>query len=597
MVWINEGFVLNDSGTLVATTYIDLRKDGERTAIPVLVKGCKREYALEEGENILISKPARFRQYGEALILDRQEGLAKDETVTLTEVTAAQARRQRAGADLNEAREISNSRMRMVQSESYSSSDTDSKSLGYGKEWWIFSTSIKPPDEERETWRATLPDEYDHVSEIGHPAKFAQALAHMVVEQIGPKGKDGWLRDTTEGAEGPRTNHKLQWVMHGPVVYTDQVYDELTRDLDERTRVAAYVFTKSTEYAAQREYRFAVLNEGAEEETVLLKISGMMRDALKPAEGGLLRTPPTETGPGKVDHKEFESPLTADVGPTLRWTTRTERLTEREQTLWETRTPDGQVVSSEGEHREKISERIVTQEDQPEDEGLEGDVRIDWHNDGAAEKESWPALPSGIVARDSEQSDEEAAEELALEESEWHQNSRRGSLTIPVVQRGTGRVYKSLEEAFSDPAFPTSPAQESWQEKACNPEEIRRAYGAIDSLNWEMAYIKEEFRQDIASAGWYAMQCLRNIYARLGDVVDSVWIERERFVVIRFKETNEKNATGRIVITPSGAYAYCLQVPGEETSGTGGIEWGTMIFPIGRQLESFETYGWPKKTA
>ena len=111
-----------------------------------------------------------------------------------------------------------------------------------------------------------------------------------------------------------------------------------------------------------------------------------------------------------------------------------------------------------------------------------------------------------------------------------------------------------------------------------------------------MAYIEEEFRQDIASAGWYAMQCLRNIYARLGDVVDSVWIERERFVVIRFKESKELNATGRIVIAPSGAYAYCLQVPDKETSGTGGIEWGTMFFPIGHQLKSFETYGWPEKT-
>ena len=454
MVWINEGFVLNDSGTLVTTTYIDLRKDGERTAIPALVKGCKREYALEDGENILISKPARFRQYGEALILDRQEGLAKDETVTLTEVTAAQARRQRAVADLNEAREISNSRMRMVQSESYSSSNTESKSLGYAKEWWIFSTSIKPPDEEWGTWRATLPEEYDHVSEIGHPAKFAQALAHMVVEQIGPKGKDGWLRDTTEGAEGPRTNHTLQWVMHGPVVYTDQVYDELTRDLDERTRVAAYVFTKSTEYAAQREYRFAVLNEGAEEETVLLKISGMMRDALKPAEGGLLRTPPTEPGPETVEHKEHESPQNADVRPTLRWTTRRERLTEREQTLSETRTPDGQVVSSEGERREKISEGIVTQEEQPEDEGFEGDVRFDRHNDGAAEQESWPALPPGIGARDSEQSDEETAEELALEESEWHQNSRRGSFTIPVVHRGQAVSTSRWKKRLSIRLFP-----------------------------------------------------------------------------------------------------------------------------------------------
>ena len=31
MVWINEGFVLDVTGTLIATTYIDLREDMRRT--------------------------------------------------------------------------------------------------------------------------------------------------------------------------------------------------------------------------------------------------------------------------------------------------------------------------------------------------------------------------------------------------------------------------------------------------------------------------------------------------------------------------------------------------------------------------------------
>ena len=52
----------------------------------------------------------------------------------------------------------------------------------------------------------------------------------------------------------------------------------------------------------------------------------------------------------------------------------------------------------------------------------------------------------------------------------------------------------------------------------------------------KMKDIEERFRQDIASAGWYAMLCIRNIYGRLGDIVDTVSIERERFVVIRLKE-------------------------------------------------------------
>ena len=93
------------------------------------------------------------------------------------------------------------------------------------------------------------------------------------------------------------------------------------------------------------------------------------------------------------------------------------------------------------------------------------------------------------------------------------------------------------------------------------------------------------------------MQCIRNIYARLGDIVESVRIERGRFVVIRLKESKELNATGRIVIAPGGAYAYCLQLPDKETSGYGGIEWGTMFFPMGDEVENFEEFGWPGKTS
>ena len=91
------------------------------------------------------------------------------------------------------------------------------------------------------------------------------------------------------------------------------------------------------------------------------------------------------------------------------------------------------------------------------------------------------------------------------------------------------------------------------------------------------------------------MLCIRNIYARLGDIIDSVWIERERFVVIRLKDSEELNSTGRIVIAPGGAYAYSLHLPNKENVGYGGLEWGTTFFPIGNVVETFVEYGWPKK--
>ena len=66
-------------------------------------------------------------------------------------------------------------------------------------------------------------------------------------------------------------------------------------------------------------------------------------------------------------------------------------------------------------------------------------------------------------------------------------------------------------------------------------------------------------------------------------------------MVVRLEETKEPKATGRIVIGPSGAYAYCLQLPNQEISGRGGENWGTMFFPLGTDVENFETFGWPGK--
>ena len=54
LLWINEGFVLDDAGDLVTTSYVDLRAPANRTAIQTLVKGCRREHALEDAERILV---------------------------------------------------------------------------------------------------------------------------------------------------------------------------------------------------------------------------------------------------------------------------------------------------------------------------------------------------------------------------------------------------------------------------------------------------------------------------------------------------------------------------------------------------------------
>ena len=282
MNWLAEGFVLDDVGNLIGASYVDLRDGASRTPIRHLVKACKREHAVEDSETILISPVARFRDEGENLIRDAQEGLAKDETRTVKPLTAEQEFQKRRSSDLSEGYELLDSGFSLRTSVNYENVEGSSNSLAYGGEWWIYSTAIAPEsDEEWAALRATLDPAYDHESVIRQPAKFAEALGRMVAEQLGAQGKDGWFRSGLEGVEGEKIFRPTQWVLHGPMVYSDRLYETLAGKSDEAARIAALLFTKSDSHAAMREYRFAVLRDGAVDDKVLLKISGMMRDALQ----------------------------------------------------------------------------------------------------------------------------------------------------------------------------------------------------------------------------------------------------------------------------------------------------------------------------
>ena len=103
-----------------------------------------------------------------------------------------------------------------------------------------------------------------------------------------------------------------------------------------------------------------------------------------------------------------------------------------------------------------------------------------------------------------------------------------------------------------------------------------------------------EHREAASSACWQAIQSIRNIYVRLGDIVDTVSIERQRFVVLNLNPSDDTRVTGRIVVAPSGAYAYAFKGPDQGTVGHSEGELGKVFFPLGR-LDDFESFGWPPK--
>ena len=594
MLWISEGFVLNDAGNMLTTSYIDLREEGERTVIRSLVKGCRREHALEDGETVLISKPERFREYVVALIRDEQEGFAREETVTTEPETPEEAAMRRATSDLNDALQLVGSKIRSVHTVEYSKRKTHKESFSYGKDWWIFCASIRPNEEEWDAWRASLDENYDHVSEIGQPALFAQALARMVTEQIGPRGKDAWLTGTSGGVAGSRTKHKNQWVIHGPVVYTDKLYETIVGEKDEVRRMAACLFAKPITHAAQREYRFVVLNGGAAEETVPLKISGMMRDALALKGPGLTRPTPALAETVGEDGAPLPRPVKGSERQEYKRATVTERKVEREETRLETRNSEGQVLSSDIKRQESVEERVATRDLEPD--GREtGDLRGAEERDDAARQ--IPVLETGQEAIEAGDRDEEdvVAKELALEERNWKDEDGRDEFVIPVVHRGSGRMFKSFGEMLEDPTAPMSPFAKTWEGAACSPEEIAKSYGAVATLALKITRVAVEHRQEAASACWHALQCINHIYARLGDIMDSVWIERDRFVVIHIKDSEELKATGRIVIGPSGGYAYCFKTSKSENLGYSNGVLGQLFFPLANDVETFESFGWPGK--
>ena len=594
MLWINEGFILDDAGNMLTTSYIDLRDEGERTVIRSLVKGCSREHALEDGETVLISKPERFREGWVALIRDEQEGLAKEELVTLEAETPEEAAKRRATADLNDALQLVGSRMKSVHRVEYSRRKTQSESFSYGKDWWIFCASIRPDDGDLDAWKATLDENYDHVSEIGQPAKFAQALARMVTEQIGPRGKDAWLTGTSDGAAGARTKHKHQCVIHGPVAYTDRLYETIVGEEDEVRRMAACLFAKPMTHAAQREYRFVVLNGGAAEETVLLTISGMMRDALAPSEGGLIRPSPAPAATVGEDGAVMPRPMQSSTTQRYKRATVKERKEEREETRLETRTSDGQVISSDVKQRESVEERVATKDLETDDRGIP-DLRRGEEREDAGWERSDLDVEQESEEPDGRDDEDAVAKELALDEREWNDEHGRDEFVLPVVHRGSGRTYKSFGEMLEDPSAPMSPFAKTWEVSACSPEEIVKSYGAVATLALKITRVAVEHRQEAASACWHALQCINNIYARLGDIIDSVWIEQDRFVVIHIKESEELKATGRIVIGPSGGYAYCFKRSKSENLGYSEGNLGNLFFPLGNDVETFESFGWPGK--
>ena len=282
---ISEGSHVDHFGNLIWVMYVDFRDPSERLPITRLVKGCRTEHAIEISPTVLISTPPRFRNKGESLIRDPGEAYASQEIISNEAIDdpGQLAEARRGDQAVNRTHELvgsSNTR----NTTSIHRTRSKGRSLESGKNGWIFCTSIEPTTEEEwRAWRDTLQDDYDHVSFIQRPREFARALATMVAEQQGPQGTPTELTHSFEGEPTVRTEHVTQWLVHGPVIYVDDVYALIQAATSKFELALLPLFAKSREYRDQREYRFSISTEReSASETVLLEASSALHGTMAP---------------------------------------------------------------------------------------------------------------------------------------------------------------------------------------------------------------------------------------------------------------------------------------------------------------------------
>jgi len=292
-VVIGEGHFLDSYDNLISSHYVDLRHSKDRVPISTLIKGCRREHALESCATIRISKPAQFRGFGEGLIRDPGE-MFYSRTLNEYEVVNDPDHLTRARLrddELNRAGELLETGIRTT-TKSTKRSHRSWKSQTYGKNGWIYCTSIEPISEQgKAKWRKTLPKEYDHTSHIYRPREFAKALGLMVAEECSPQGKECPMTSSFGNLERVQTTHRSQAIYHGPVIYVDDPYSFVAEEISEDLRFLLSMFVKCSEYRDQKEYRFVIhAEEEPSEMYVDLKIGQALLGSLQKTLGKSSRT-------------------------------------------------------------------------------------------------------------------------------------------------------------------------------------------------------------------------------------------------------------------------------------------------------------------
>ena len=545
---LNEGFIATDGGYSIMSQYVDigLKKLSQRPQ--VLLKAIESEYGLEYSTTIRISAPYRFREYGETFIQDDQEGKAQRQRVTEEDPQTYddESREQERALTALGLKDVEINRSEKP------NFHTDSENITFGQSSWIYCTSILPASDERDVWRKHLPYKYDHESVIRQPLKFAQALALMQADQIGPHQKGDFSH-----SDSIKSLRDTQLVIHGPVWYTDDVLGFLKSYESDPLYWMYPLFVKDSQYKEQREYRFVLHCESPVQEQFLdLQISGMMRDSLAP-----LRS----TSP--VQFKMADEVCTSQPSQTVEPTSKTQTTTKTRQ-MWENQKwtlKVGDDVVQEGsiarEHViELTTESTLDGSGEPAETPGEALPAVGQ----VTEKEARKLEIEGVSAESSEmvrtkifylQSDQGMDELFTLDDRDHIE-----------------KLLEAIKRPFKD--WTNLPPETST---------------VLTKLAEHIPDIEPAKKIQVMSACWNSIWAICNLYECFGDIVESVGIEQNEFVAIVLKESEVDQAVGKILIGPRGTYAFVLRRGDNERPNFGGY---LFLFPDEKTRATFEEFGW-----
>ena len=386
----------------------------------------------------------------------------------------------------------------------------DTVSMTFGRDSWIYCTAIETTPEERTAKREKLSHKYDHESVIRQPGKFALALGEIFADQRGPQGQRG----DSNHPRGIKSFHNSQLVLHGPVCYTDDVYSFLKSRRSDPLYNMYPLFLKQSKYRDQQEYRFVLRCETfVESETLRLKITGAMRDALAPPRAA-----------GKVTfQRRQESDASSSSGKVS-----DPKLTDL--TMTQTRNTSNRRRRTLSREGEVIQEEIITSEQAIV-------VKMQLPADGVQYPASVLETSTSREGEVTETEDRERriAGELTDKEIRWR--TRMFTISDPSgveklftmeEQDNAAEMLKAVRRPFEN--FSTLPKQAS---------------EALKALAYQAEFVKPELKTQTMSACWNSIWAICNLYECYGDVVSSVSIEHDEFVAITLKQTEDTGANGK----------------------------------------------------